>query len=177
MNTTLQTTNLEAMFLEFMEQSNSINQSLMASNQNALKIATDTQNQVVGLGRVINSVLKTQEEQMCEIQGLKDKFEIHMANEMITPAQEKLIKKEIYKRVCKFLQPDDVEWVLYSKAYFGNMYAFLRKEHYMMNPISCTRAKNYDDVMGGVISWYPNETEIKDKADRRRKARKQAEQL
>ena len=177
MNTTLQATNLEAMFLEFMEQSNSINQSLMTSNQNALKIATDTQNQVVGLGRVINSVLKTQEEQMCEIQGLKDRFDVHMANETITHAQEKLIKKEIYKRVCNFLQPDDVEWVLYSKAYFGNLYTFLRKEHYMMNPIGCTRAKNYDDVIEGVMTWYPNETEIKDKADRRRKARKQAEQL
>ena len=177
MNTAIQKANLESMFLEFMEQSKAINQSLVASNQNALSIASDAQNQVVGLGRVVNAVLKTQEEQMCEIQGLKDRFEVHMSNETITHAQEKIIKKEIYKRVCNFLQPDDVEWVLYSKAYFGNLYTFLRKEHYMMNPIACTKIKNYDDVVGGIMAWYPNETEIRARADKRRKARRQAEEV
>lgn len=169
--------NLEGMFANFMVVMEKNNTSVAESNKTALTIATDTQNQVVGLGRVINSVLAVQEEQMGKIQGLEDKFEIHMANEMINPAQEKMIKNATFKRVCEFLDPQDVEWNLYAKAYFGDMYSYVRKNHCMMNPIACTRSKNYDDVMEGIATWYPNISGIRDKADKRRKARKLAEKM
>lgn len=162
---------LENALTTFIQTVGTSQNSLMQAHQNALAIAEENNNKITMFGKTINTILHIQEEQDVRLKKIEDGFEIHKENEMITPAQAELITNKAFKRLIDFLNPDTVEWTLYHKAYFGDMYTYVRNKHYLAKPIACTRRKDFDNVMEGFDCWYPDQAVIKEKADKRRKNR------
>lgn len=169
--------NLEDMFGRFLQSTQESQNALVSSNQNALSMINETNGKLAMFGKTINNILHIQEEQESRLRNIEDGFEIHKENEMITPAQQEQITSKAYKRLMEFISPDSVDWALYHKAYFGDMYSYVRRNHHLAKPNACTRKKDFDDVMEGFDAWYPNHLELRETADKRRKNRLIAKQI
>lgn len=164
MSTAIQEKNLETMFLQFMQQTSTMNESLVVSTQ-------DVNNKLMMQGRVLNTVLATLEDQDVRVTNVENKLLVHMENELITPMQRDNIADRAKFRVGQFLQYPSKEYSLYSKTYFKDLYGFLRRNYGLMNKIGNTKSKDYDNVMNGMTDWHPNEISLKERADLNREFR------
>lgn len=161
MNEGTKKNSLEAMFEAFMDKTSNMNESLVLSTQ-------EVNNKVLMQGRVLNTVLASLENQDVRIMDVENKVLVYAENALITPMQRDNIADRAKFRVGQFLDYPSREYSLYGKTYFKDLYAFLRKSYGLMNKIGNTKSKDYDHVMNGMDDWHPNESVLKERANKNR---------
>lgn len=145
-------------------------------NESSIALQSDLSNSL----QLMNARLLANENQVKEIfrildeygsgiKTLRDEFELHKENEVIDENQRKNIRARAFLRIKEFLD-NDLDYAKYHMTYFGDLYGYL-KQYCHYTTMSSTKTKHYDDVMGGIVSWYPQESKLKQKADNTATAR------
>lgn len=95
-------------------------------------------------------------------------------NSEITDEQATAITSKVKARVSKILDYPNGDSDIYYRTFIANMYAYLRQSFNLGSKIRTTRKKHYDTVMKGISAWHPDIEELKNKKDKRDKARLEA---
>lgn len=139
-------------------------------NETSLALQTDLSSSVQLMGarllaneNQVKEIFRVLDEYGTGIKMLRDEFEIHKENEVIDENQRKNIRARAFLRIKEFLK-NDLDYAKYHMTYFGDLYGYL-KQYCHYTTMSSTKTKHYDDVMSGIVSWYPQESKLKQKAD------------
>jgi hypothetical protein len=160
------------MILEYMKKQDKQNESALAVQTDLSNSVKLTNERLFADESKIKDIYKRLDEYFTGFSTLKDEFELHKDNEVIDENQRKAIHSRTFTRIKEFLS-DDYDYARYHMTYFGDLYKYLKQFcHY--TTMSSTVKKHFDDVMGGIESWYPHERELKSKADDMAKARMMA---
>ncbi len=126
-----------------------------------------TESIVLGLSQEVN-------DNSTNINRLSSRVDNLEWNSEITDEQATAIISKVKARVSKVLDYPNGDSDIYYRTFIANMYAYLRQSFNLGSKIRTTRKKHYDTVMKGISAWHPDIQELKNKKDKRDKARLEA---
>lgn len=124
-------------------------------------------------GRLIKQLAKEYENHDTEIVNIKDRMDNLELNEEITDEQVRTIQSRVKRRVSEVLNYPHGDSNKYYKTFIGNLYACLRHSYSMGSRTATTKKKHFDTVMRGIEAWHPDIQKLKDRKDKRDRAKEE----
>src|SRR5574344_2459116 len=124
-------------------------------------------NRMDNVESIVGALAKKSEESNIKIRDIEDEIDRLKLQEEITDEQREQITSKSKARMCEVLYFNESDINKYGRVYISNLYTFLKQKHNLGGKIATTKKGNYDNVMNGIQSWYPDHEKLKSRVDNR----------
>ena len=116
---------------------------------------------------LIGDLARRTENTSVKINTIEDEIERLKLKEEITDEQREQIVTKSKARMCEVLNYNESDIHKYGRVYISGLYSFLKQKHNLGSKIATTKKGNYDNVMSGIQSWYPDHVKLRGRIDNR----------